>query len=127
MPRFRRHRLRTRLASSSALFRLTAALILLSLAACTRAQREQQRSVTGAEFILEIYNPQPRAMNVMFTMGGATTTLGTVRANETRRWAIPNQGGDEIRLVANDSTAKQTITKNLDLDKGQVVRWEIRP
>ncbi len=103
-----------------------AALSTLSVAACSRAQLEQQRATTGAEFILEIFNPQPRAMNVMFTMGGATTTLGRVAASETRRWAIPNQGGDEIRLVANDSTSRQTITKTLDLDKGKVVRWEIR-
>jgi hypothetical protein len=100
--------------------------VVLVLAACTRAQIEQQRPTTGAEFILEIFNPQPRSMNVSFTLGGATTTLGAVKANETRRWAIPNQGGDEIRLVANDSTRAQTITKTLDLDKGQVVRWEIR-
>jgi hypothetical protein len=99
---------------------------LLALSACTRAQLEQQRPVTNVEFVLEIFNPQPRAMNVTFSLGGATTSLGTVAANETRRWAIPNQGGDEISLVANDSTTRQTIRKTLDLDKGQVVRWEIR-
>ncbi len=106
--------------------RLSSLLTLLALGACTRAQLEQQRPVTNVEFILEIFNPQPRSMNVSFTIGGATTTLGAVKANETRRWAIPNHGGDEIGLIASDSTSRQTIRKTLDLDKGQVVRWEIR-
>ena len=111
---------------NSSVRRLAALAMILTLGACTRAQREQQQPITGAEFILEVHNPQPRAMNVSFTVAGATTALGTVAANETRRWAIPNQGNDNFRLIATDEGRTQTITKTLDLNKGEVVRWEIK-
>ena len=105
---------------------LAVLVMVIGFGACARNQEMLERPVTGSEFVLEIFNAQPRMMNVAFSIGGSTTALGSVAAHETKRWAIPNQGGDRILLTANDSTMKQRIEKNLDLDKGQVVRWEIR-
>lgn len=104
---------------------LTLALgLLLSTACAPRATQEPE--VQGPDFILEIHNPMPHAMNVRFSLGGSLTTLGTINANETRRWSIPNRGGDTIRLVASDEGNTHTADTSLDLEGGAVRRWEIR-
>lgn len=109
--------------------KLLAALVIASLStACALLpnQQVQERAVQGPEFILEIANPLPHTMNLSYTIGGTVTALGSLAPNETKRWAIPNQGGDRVVIYANDPTLKMRHTKSLDLDKGEVVRWEIR-
>ena len=100
---------------------------MFTLGACaTRATQEP--AVQGADFSLEIHNPQPHPMNVRFAIGGggALTVLGTVNAGETRRWSIPNRGQDDIRLVANDQAGQHTMEETVELEGGEVRRWEIR-
>ena len=95
--------------------------VCIAAAACARAR------AIPAEIVLEIFNPQPQAMVVSYTLAGTATELGTIAASDTKRWAIPAAGKGAIHLVATDTARKQTLTRDLDLRQGAVLRWEIRP
>lgn len=99
-------------------------LVLGSLNACA-PRAAQEPATTGADFVLEIHNPMPHTMNVMYWVGGSQTTLGSVAANETKRFQLPNRGDDSVRLTATDAGQTHTVEDTLDLDQGEVVRWEI--
>lgn len=86
----------------------------------------QEPGIAGADFVIEIFNPMPHTMTVMYWAAGSQTTLGTLAANETKRFQVPNRGDDSVRLTATDEARTHTVEKSLDLDKAEVVRWEIR-
>lgn len=108
-------------------FFLALALGVFTLGACA-PRATQEPPVQGPEFILEIHNPQTTAMNLQFSMGGGgtLTTLGSIAPNETKRWSIPNRGGDRIVLVATDQNGGNRKDTSLDLEGGAVRRWEIK-
>ncbi|HSJ15648.1 MAG TPA: hypothetical protein VK939_14590 [Longimicrobiales bacterium] len=111
-----------------------ALLVIAALGACaTRTAEElseaataQEPGIAGADFVIEIHNPMPHTMNVMYWVAGSQTTLGSVAANETKRFQVPNRGDDSVRLTATDDAQTHTVEKSLDLGKAEVVRWEIR-
>ncbi|MBX6365206.1 MAG: hypothetical protein IRZ00_15155 [Gemmatimonadetes bacterium] len=100
-----------------------------ALAACapppgpTEEPTPSQSTVKSAPFTLEVVNPMPHPMNVSYQFGAeAITVLGQVDANATKRFTIPTRGGERIRVVAQAADGSHTVTKEVDLDKGEVTR-----
>jgi hypothetical protein len=85
----------------------------------------QEPGIAGQDFVLEVTNPMPHAMNVIYWVGGSQTTLGAVPANGTRTFQLPNRGDDSVRLTATDDAKTHTVDETLDLDPGQTIRWTI--
>lgn len=103
------------------------AAVLFAVGACApRATATPETPVQGAEFTVEVVNTMPHAMNVSYELGTELTALGSVDANQTRRFTIPNRGGDSIRLVASDQGQTHKVNGTVNLDSGEVKRWEIR-
>lgn len=112
---------------------LAVLLVLGGATACATSTAEnmseaataQEPGVAGADFIIEVHNPMPHTMTVIAWVGGSQTTLGSVATNETKRFNIPNRGDDSVRLTATDEGKTHTVDKTLDLDKAEVIRWDI--
>ena len=103
---------------------LVALLTISALDACA-TRPTQEPPIAGADFILEIHNPMPHAMNVMYHVGGSQTTLGSLAPNETKRWTVPNRGDDSFLVSATAADGSHKVEKTIDLDKGEVIRWVI--
>jgi len=101
------------------------AFTILALGACA-PRATQEPAVTGAPLILEVHNAMPHPMNISYEIGGAVTALGQVNADQTKRWELPNQGGDEVTLFATDEGKTHRVDTTMDLDHDQVNRWEIK-
>lgn len=104
--------------------RITAVLAVFLLAACAARQDQagQMQTEQGAPYSLEVYNPMSHGMNVSYSMGGVVTVLGTVDAGATTRFQIPNRGGDEILVIATDTSNQMRIEKAVDLESDRTVR-----
>ncbi|HET9984369.1 MAG TPA: hypothetical protein VFQ38_12305 [Longimicrobiales bacterium] len=106
-----------------------AAAALAALVACapppgsTEEPTPAPSAVKNAPFTLEVVNPMPHTMIVSYQWSGQEpTVLGPVEANATKRFTIPNRAADRITVVAQDEDHTHTVTKEVDLDKGEVTR-----
>jgi hypothetical protein len=77
-------------------------------------------------YYLEVENPMPYAMNVSLDIGKGLQALGSVDANQTRRFTINNPGTDEVKLIAADQGNTHQVQKSIDLDKDQTVRVTLK-
>jgi hypothetical protein len=100
-------------------------LSLLALSACA-GRVTPDTPAQGQDFTVEVVNSMPHAMNVSYELGTETAVLGSVDANQTRRFTIPNRGADAVRLVATDQGKTHRVDNTLELDSGDVTRWEIK-
>jgi len=98
----------------------------IALAACAPRNTTPETPAQGAQFTVEIVNTMPHPMNVSYELGTEIAVLGSVDANQTRRFTIPDRGGDEVRLIATDQDQTHQVDGRLDLDSGAVSRWEIK-
>jgi hypothetical protein len=99
--------------------RTIALSLAVPLGACAGNQLQSEQ---GASYVLEVQNPMPHPMNVSYSMGGSVTALGTVAANTTRTFNIPNRGGDEIVVIATDQNNQNRVEKPVDLESHRPAR-----
>lgn len=78
--------------------------------------------VQGAPFEVHVTNSMGMPMNVSYRYGGdIVTILGTVPANGSATFTVPNRGGDNLEIQATDQNGANLRRERVDMKAGTVV------
>ena len=102
--------------------RLLVLLVGVVMVAACAGRRPAQIGV-DANYVIEVTNPAPHAMNLSLNLGAnQMSALGAVNGGETKRFEIRDPSTNDIELVATDGSGSHTVTKKVELKRGTVAR-----
>jgi P pilus assembly chaperone PapD len=78
---------------------------------------------TDANYVIEVTNPMPHAMNVSLDMGaGQMAALGEVQPGQTKQFKVSNPSSNDVIIKAIDQGNSHTVEKHVELERGTVAK-----
>ena len=82
---------------------------------------------TDANYVIEVTNPMPHAMNVSLDMGaGQMAALGEVPAGQTKQFRISNPSTNDVIIKAIDQSNSHTVERRVELARGTVAKVSLK-
>jgi len=86
-------------------------------------------AVIGADanYVIEVTNPMPHAMNVSLDMGaGQMAALGEVAPGETKQFQVRNPSSNDVIIKAIDQSRSHEVERHLELERGTVAKVTLK-
>lgn len=101
---------------------LTALVVTLAATACSGKQAQ----IDGdANYVIEVTNHMPHAMNVSLNLGTGLTALGAVEPHQTRRFDVRNPGTNDVELIAADQGKTHEVRKKVELSRSAPAKVQL--
>ncbi|MGQ0814319.1 MAG: hypothetical protein ACT4O1_07615 [Gemmatimonadota bacterium] len=97
--------------------------LILGLSAC----RTYQPAQVGVDnnYLIDITNSMPHAMNVSLDLGDGISALGAIPAGVTRRFELRDHANNKVELIAVDQNGGMEKREEVQLSRSSVAKVRI--